>query len=60
MIFTGNGIVWDHENDKALAIFKNGEFHTDDKNVQEKLISYGYDGELEDGEEKQAKGKKEK
>lgn len=66
MIFTGNGIVWNHENDKALAIFKDGEFRTNDKIVQEKLISYGFEGELEEGEEheesdeKQTKGKKDK
>jgi hypothetical protein len=48
--FTGTGIVWDAENDKALCTFENGEFYTDDKIVINKLkeLGFGYEEESRD------------
>ncbi|MED2978199.1 hypothetical protein P4284_16045 [Bacillus swezeyi] len=40
-----NVIVWDKENDKPLAAFKNGIFETEDQAVTKKLKANGYEGE---------------
>jgi len=39
----GGGVVWDHDENKALARFdQNGEFSTDDDAVVAKLKKLGY------------------
>jgi hypothetical protein len=37
MIFYGNGIVWDKENNKRLCKFVDGQLETDDKRIIEAL-----------------------
>lgn len=36
-----NGVIWDGEKDRPLAIFKNGIFTTEDQAVAEKLKAMG-------------------
>lgn len=43
-VITGkkNGVVWDGENNRPLATFKDGVFRTEDQSVAEKLKALGF------------------